>query len=381
MTNCRVATIAGLAMFAAFFGAGNLIFPLKIGMMTGDNYLIAFLGLMISGALIPLMGLYSMILYQGDRAAYFDKLGKPPAFALSLLALCLLGPFGVIPRCAFVAYDGITQMLPGMSFNVFMLIFFAAVTMIVWQKKYLISLLSHWLAPVKIIGVSVIALVAFSQIPTLLSTSEPQSRSFTVGLYDGYLTLDLIGALFFFPIISDYIKRNQKNKKDTVKNSLWASYTCLGVIAVIYICLVALGAHYSQPLASAKPEHYFTIIADLSLGKHAPAVLAVTLFFVCLATAASFTRIFAEFVEKDIARSQIPWSAAVGVTVMSSFVIASFGYVIISKLLVDAMTYVYPAMIVLVIAMILHKRYGFKYIRESFWATVALAIGYSFIAG
>ena len=36
--------ITGFALFAMFFGAGNLIFPPYLGVITGDKFLIGFLG-------------------------------------------------------------------------------------------------------------------------------------------------------------------------------------------------------------------------------------------------------------------------------------------------------------------------------------------------
>ena len=42
-----------VAMFAMFFGSGNLIFPLKIGAYSGENYLIAGLGFFFTAVIVP----------------------------------------------------------------------------------------------------------------------------------------------------------------------------------------------------------------------------------------------------------------------------------------------------------------------------------------
>lgn len=40
-------------LFALFFGAGNLIFPLHLGQMAGHNWFIATLGFLITGVVLP----------------------------------------------------------------------------------------------------------------------------------------------------------------------------------------------------------------------------------------------------------------------------------------------------------------------------------------
>ena len=40
--------VTGFALFAMFFGAGNLIFPPYLGVITGDKFLIGFLGFILA---------------------------------------------------------------------------------------------------------------------------------------------------------------------------------------------------------------------------------------------------------------------------------------------------------------------------------------------
>ena len=56
----------GLAIFAMLFGSGNLIFPLKLGILAGNKTYIGIIGFIISGVLIPLAGLLGVVLFDGD---------------------------------------------------------------------------------------------------------------------------------------------------------------------------------------------------------------------------------------------------------------------------------------------------------------------------
>lgn len=48
--------VIGLALFAMFFGAGNLIFPPYLGKAMGSKFLIAAIGFVITGVGLPFFG-------------------------------------------------------------------------------------------------------------------------------------------------------------------------------------------------------------------------------------------------------------------------------------------------------------------------------------
>lgn len=48
--------VIGFAMFAVFFGAGNLVFPPQIGLVSGSSVFPAIIGLTLSGILFPNVG-------------------------------------------------------------------------------------------------------------------------------------------------------------------------------------------------------------------------------------------------------------------------------------------------------------------------------------
>lgn len=52
--------VMGFAMFAIFFGSGNLIFPPIIGLVSGEQVSWAIIGLALTGILFPMMALASV---------------------------------------------------------------------------------------------------------------------------------------------------------------------------------------------------------------------------------------------------------------------------------------------------------------------------------
>lgn len=376
MSKFKITLTTGLAMFAMFFGSGNLVFPLKIGMHTTDQYMLASIGLIITGVMVPFLGLFSMILYQGNKEEYFGLLGKWAPFTLSLLMLSLLGPFGVVPRCIIVAYGGISLVWPGTNFALFSMAFSFAIIIAIWQKNIFIPIIGKWLAPFKIAGIILIIIAAVYQSPPLI-TSTQSTSPLMLGLVEGYQTMDLLAAFFFSITIIEYLRGVASSKEEVVKISVAASIIGAILIGTIYIGFVALGAYYAPHLLQIKPEQYLAVIAHLTLGKYAAIILAITMLLACLTTASSLSRLFAEFLQKDIARGKISWNMAVLATMAISYLLSLVGFSGISWLLGVILECMYPALIMLAATSILCKYTRFKLVKQSFWLSIMLVLIYS----
>lgn len=357
---------AGIAMFAMFFGSGNLVIPLIIGMKATDQYIPASLGLMLTGVLVPFLGLFSMVLYNGNKDKYFGLLGKYAPFILSFLILSLIGPFGVVPRCILVAHGGLTIIFPELSLALFSAVFVILIAWVIWQKNQVVPIIGRILGPFKIGGIVLIILAAIYQSPELIHTPMDQS-AFTLGITQGYQTMDLMAAFFFSITMVEYLRSVSKNKEATVKLSIFSSFIGAGLIALVYLGFVSLGAHYATYLSAAQPEQYLATIAHLTLGKYAALIVAVTILLSCLATAASLVRLFAEFLMVDIAQKKISWMNSVLITIAISFALSLTGFLTIFNILGTILTYIYPALIALTIATILQHYYNIKCAKILFW--------------
>lgn len=80
----KVIMITGLALFAMFFGAGNMIFPLQLGVDAGQHVLPALLAFIITGVGVPFLGLFAVSLYEGDYWRFFNRFGRVFAFVCVL---------------------------------------------------------------------------------------------------------------------------------------------------------------------------------------------------------------------------------------------------------------------------------------------------------
>ena len=57
MNTIKDVVVIGFALFAMFFGAGNLIFPPFLGVITGESWLVGFLGFVLSDVGLALLAI------------------------------------------------------------------------------------------------------------------------------------------------------------------------------------------------------------------------------------------------------------------------------------------------------------------------------------
>ena len=119
----------GLMLFALFFGAGNLIFPVFMGQNAGVYTIPATIGFLITGVGLPLLGVLA-ICYSGVNLRELAGRIHPAYSIFFCTALYLtIGPFFAAPRTATVAYEiAVAQYLPpemrSMGLYVFAAVFF-----------------------------------------------------------------------------------------------------------------------------------------------------------------------------------------------------------------------------------------------------------------
>ena len=109
--------VFGFALFAMFFGAGNLIFPPALGIVTGTNWMISFLVYILADAGLAILALLAFFRCQeGFQNSISIQLDKTTSFLLILFNTLCIGPFIAIPRTAATTFDIAVKPLLGTSF-------------------------------------------------------------------------------------------------------------------------------------------------------------------------------------------------------------------------------------------------------------------------
>ena len=74
-------------LFGLFFGAGNLIFPLHLGQLAGGKWIVATIGFLITGVLLPLLSVLAISVTKSEGV--FD-VGKPLGVGFALVFMVLI---------------------------------------------------------------------------------------------------------------------------------------------------------------------------------------------------------------------------------------------------------------------------------------------------
>lgn len=375
----------GLAIFAMLFGAGNIVFALAVGQYAQDKNLFATLGLILSGVIVPLIGLISMALFNGDYKSFFGRLGKIPGFLLITLMMGLLGPFGVIPRCIALSYSTSKLYLPSISLPIFSLCCCLFIFLFTYRRTRILDVIGFFLTPLKLGSLIFLIICGMIYATTLPSAPHNELIIFFKGFVSGYQTMDLLGSFFICTVVLEGLRKNIKetdsqNYKKLIGATLKASCIGCSLLALIYLGFSYIAAFHSQSLELVKQEELVSKISTVLLGAYGGIFVCFAVTLACLTTAIAMTSVFAEFLHKDIFQNKISYLLALFGTIMITFLVSNLDFNGIIKMLTPALHLVYPALIVLSVLNILYKLNWFKPVKiPVFIVFLVSLLGYIFL--
>lgn len=341
----------GLAIFAMFFGAGNIIFPLALGHLALDQTPYAMIGLLITAVLLPFAGLLTMFLYNGDVRAFFGRLGRLPGLALAFFIIALLGPFGSTPRCIALAYSTFKLSFPDTSLPLFSLISCMTVFLLSYKKNRLLDILGYLLTPLLLLLLALIVVLGMIYAPSSTSVaSSTGSEMFWHGLKEGYNTMDLLAAIFFAPIIIAFTQQKTamlKNSQDRLKFILKASGIGAFLLSIVYMGFSFIAFSHANEMPGVPADQLLAALALKILGPQAGLIVCLTVVLACLTTAIALITAFTEFTKKDIFKEKLGYLPVLIGSLVLTFSISIFEFQGISQFLSPVLEICYPILIVL----------------------------------
>jgi LIVCS family branched-chain amino acid:cation transporter len=360
MKNKTLILSTGLAMFSMFFGSGNLVFPLLVGKMSQGHYLVSLLGILLTGVLVPFLGILAMFLFKGDSKEFFGRLGSKAVFWFPLFALSLMGPFGVLARCITVAHGAFKLLAPTTPAWTFSLAACACIYLLTIRKNKIVSLLGSSLTPLLLVSLAAIAYFGFLHTSLPVASETGTWDSFKEGIFQGYQTMDLLAAFFFSVFV---IKHLGENEKTALSTFFKASLVGAGLLSAVYFILVLLGSMYATELQTVRPEEMLGFVAKQALGEFAAPVVCVTVIFACLTTAIVLSSLFSDFLRTEVSKNRFSHSLSLFITLGIAFGVSTLEFSGIMKIIGPILEFTYPALIVFTITNIFHKLWGLKIVR------------------
>ena len=348
----KTVIVIGFALFASFFGAGNLIFPPSIGIAAGTQWPTAMIAFVLAGIVLPVCSFIVVSRGDGTEEGIAKELG--PAVAKVLIALIMIcgSMIIVVPRTAAVTYEiGVTTFFPSFPKVATSIIFFATVFFFCVNKSSVMDKMGKFLTPVLLIAMAVIVIRGFiSPIAEPVDLGISGAEAFSTSFVGAYQTLDAIGAIAFSGAIMIAIRADGFTE---IKSQRRVALSCALVAGLglffIYggLCYIGATGSGKYPADMDTTQLLLNLINDL-MGHTGMQVLAVAVAFACLTTAIGSAAGFGSFFER-LTGGKLPYRAGVAAICVVGILISTLSVQQIVDMATPVLLTLYPVVIVLIL--------------------------------
>lgn len=351
----RHSIILGFALFALYFGAGNLIFPPSIGNTMGTDWVPALIGFSITGIILPLLAVIAVL----NAGGKFEQLTRPISpwfYAVFNLALMVgIGMFVTIPRMAATTHElGIGILFPQVPQIVTIVLFFAVSFYFAMDKSNVIDKIGKFLTPLLvIILLFIVGKGIFSPLGTPVDTGAkaPFSDAFISAYQTGDVITGILCAPIFIAAIIGYGYRGRQVRKIAL---IGTGIAGIG-LTIVYGGLLFIGAGGSSVFPTGIDST--TLVSELVqslLGNFGSIALAVAVALACLTSTIGVMAVIADFLHK-LSKEKINYRVWVLLISIVGIAIGSLGVGKIVDYAMPIFTVLYPVAIVLVFLGVFNK--------------------------
>ena len=333
--------IVGFALFAMFFGAGNLLFPPFLGLITGKSWLIGFSGFILADVGLSLLAILAIAKCSGEVGKIFSRAGHKLSIALGCAIMICIGPLLAIPRTAATTFEmGIQPIFNNFNAVIFSVIFFAITLLLTIKPSKVVDIIGSYLTPALLIALLVlIGMGIFNP----LGNIEPSKidNVFSEGIFQGYQTLDALGAVSLGAIVITSIANKGYTKKEEQFSITFKAGLVAGAgLFLVYGGLTYLGATVSTMFDTTVSQAGLIVsITEMLLGLPGKVILGIIVALACLTTAIGLTSATGQYFAK-LTNNKLKYEVVVTVVCLFSTII---------QFSAPILTFVYPPTIVLVV--------------------------------
>lgn len=291
--------ITGFAVFAIFFGAGNLIFPAAVGLSAGDQWPAAMLAMILCGVVLPFLALVAV----ANTGNSWSDLCKPVGtwydkgvFFVATVGMVILSN---LPRTAATTHEvAIAPLFPSCPVWVTSVIFFALVLFFAFDENNIIDRIGKYITPLMLVF---LIIIVGKGLITPLGTPEPtgQEHVFKSAFVELYYTGDLFSGLFVSTIfLTDLARKGYETQEERKKMTVKAVWVAGIASVIVYSGLLIMGADAVKLFDQGIDRT--TLLAEMVrmiLGKFGTIALSASAALACLSTASGLVGISAAFLE------------------------------------------------------------------------------------
>lgn len=335
----------GFALFAMFFGAGNLILPPYIGLKAGADWSLALFGFFITAILSPFLG---VVMVAKSGTAFVD-LGKRihPQFinVLALLIILCIGPLVSIPRTGATTFEiGVLPFFPDFNNVLFAIIFFSVVLALSISQTKIVDIIGMVLTPFLLISLLILVLLGvlnpmkMPETPVMTGT-----ELFTFSFVEGYQTLDVLASVIFAGmIIAAVMQSGYASISERINITIWAGVVSTVFLLLIYGGLIYLGATTDyQTQGEVSRTALLLHISHSVLGKKGAFVISIVIALACLTTAIALTSATGAFFEK-LTKGKLSYKIGVLLCTVVSILLSINSVDTIISYAINILLFIYP---------------------------------------
>lgn len=370
--------VIGFALFAMFFGAGNLVFPPYLGVLDGTKWFIGFIAFLFADGGLALLGVIAMTRTGGDLDALYSRAGKKIGLVIGTASILCIGPFLAIPRTAAVTFEVGINPVFGDSFSpvVFSIIFFAITLFLTIKPSKVVDIVGQFLTPALLICLAVLIVKGIiSPLGTPLERTLVDNVVVR-GIYDGYQTMDAMASCIFAGIIISSVKaKGYTDQGSLVKATVYAGIVAVAGLAFVYGGLSYLGATVSPMFDDTVGKSALIIsITESILGGPGKVILAIIVALACLTTSIGLTSACGNYF-RDITGGKLKYERTVIVVCIFSAIVSNLGLDKIISMAVPILLTVYPAVVTYIILGLFSDKISNNNIfKFAIWVSVILGL-------
>lgn len=375
----------GIAIFASLFGAGNFVYPLALGRFAGDMIVYALIGFCLTAIVLPVIGLVGAMLFDGDYNRFFERVGHWAGRVIVFVCMIFLAVG--IARIIMVSHGAVSDLLHGISLFNYTIAACLVILVATIRRAKIVGLLGYILGPLKIGMVFIVIIKGLITAKTMLPTHITIPQAVLEGFSTGYLTLDLIGTLFFSGVFALGIKAAEGQNiapKRLATIGVLAGVVGGALLGLAYLGLSLVAALHADALCGIEATKLLPAIACMALGEHASVFVNITIAVSCMTTAIVLTTVFAGYLQEKatvimqaLAGRSLNYIQALLVTLVAVFAMAILGFDELQGKMIPVVQVLYPVLFISAACNIAYKLFGFRYIGLPVALTLAISLGLS----
>lgn len=371
--NKKDSLIIGLALFAMFFGAGNLTLPPLLGLQQQSAWTWVSLGFIISGVVLPILAIYAHAKLQGSMFDFGKKVSSKFSVIFCIIIYCIAVAIPA-PRTAALTHEMSLAPYINISSLFTSSLYFLLVFLVASNRSKITDTIGKFLTPL-IVGI-LIAIVGIGCSLDTTSIAENPIRlsAFFKGFLEGYQTFDAIGGMVIGGVLIISLNLKGYHKFEDKKHLLIRSSLIAGIaLASIYVSLIFLGAKFSHLFSTdiTRPE-LLREISILTLGNIGTVFLSALVGLACFTTAVGIVTGAADYLTQFF-KHRNTFKIIIALCCLIGILIGQLDFNHIIVIAIPVLMVVYPITIVLILLNAIPEKFASKKVFQ--WVIIITILG------